>query len=95
MRVGQWGLGDGSGAEGTGLDGQDRRSRAHRQAGTPEVEPSRAETSRVEPSRYRNKPKAPSSDQLCQLIAGRPATEISAIIRFWPCSAQSWIISAR
>ncbi len=44
---------------------------------------------------HQNNPNAPSTDHDCQDIPNSPTTEMSAIIEFCPCSAQSWIISTR
>lgn len=42
-----------------------------------------------------NSPIASSSDHVCHDIPNSPTTEISAIIEFCPCSAQSWIMRTR
>lgn len=44
---------------------------------------------------HRKSPIASSRDQVCQDIAHSATNEMSAIIAFCPCSAQSWIISTR
>ena len=44
---------------------------------------------------HQNSPSALSTDHDCQDMPPSATSEISAIIEFWPCSAQSWIIRAK
>lgn len=52
-------------------------------------------TSAAATAAHQNNPSAPSTDHDCQDMPNSPTTEMSAIIEFCPCSAQSWIISTR
>ena len=61
-----------------------------------QIEPATATTtSGAATAAHQNSPSPASTDHDCQDIPNSPTTEMSAIIEFCPCSAQSWIISTR
>ncbi len=63
-----------------------------------QIEPTTANTTAygaATAAAHQNSPSPASTDHDCQDIPNSPTTEMSAIIEFCPCSAQSWIISTR